>query len=80
MRAVKSFYEGSRACVRVGRGESDWFEGNVGLQQGCVMSPWLFNVCMYGLVREVNARVLGKGLVMLGEGGGVEDKSVLVCR
>ncbi len=23
MRAVKSFYEGSRACVRVGRGESD---------------------------------------------------------
>ncbi len=31
MRAVKSFYEGSRACVRVGSGESDWFEVNVGL-------------------------------------------------
>ena len=26
---------------------------NVGLQ-GCVMSPWLFNVYMDGVVREVN--------------------------
>ncbi len=31
MRAVKSFYEGSKACVRVGRGEGDWFEVTVGL-------------------------------------------------
>ncbi len=67
MRAVKSFNEGSKACVRVGRGESDWFEVNVGLRQGCVMSPWLFNVYMDGVVREVNARVQGKSLVMLGE-------------
>ncbi len=70
MRAVKSFYEGSRACVRVGRGESAWLDVNVGLRQGCVMSPWLFNVYMDGIVREVNARVQGKGLVMLGENGG----------
>ncbi len=65
-----SFYEGSRACVRVGRGESDWFEVNDGLQQGCVMSSWLFNMYMDGLVREVNARVQDKGLVMLGEDRG----------
>ena len=26
------------------------------------MSPWLFNVYMNGVVREVNVRVLGKGL------------------
>ena len=35
---------------------------NVGLRQGCVMSPWLFNVYMDGVVRKVNVRVLGKGL------------------
>ena len=29
---------------------------NVGLRQGCVMSPWLFNVYMDGVVREVNVR------------------------
>ncbi len=46
-----------------------------------VMSPWLFNVYMDGVVREVNERVQGKGLVMIGEDGGkVEDKSLVVCR
>ena len=29
------------------------------------MSPWLFNVYMDGVVREANARVLGKGLERL---------------
>ena len=38
--------------------------------QGCVMSPWLFNVYMDGVVREVNARVLGKGLELLGVNDG----------
>ncbi len=70
MRAVKSFYEGSRVCVRGDIGESDWFEVNVGLRQGCVMSPWLFDLYVDGVVREVNARRQGEGLVMLSEDGG----------
>ena len=41
---------------------SEWFPVNVGLRQGCVMSPWLFNVYMNRVVREVNVRWLGKGL------------------
>ena len=43
---------------------------NVGLRQGCVMSPWLFNVYMDGVVREVNVRVLGKRLRLLSANGG----------
>ena len=43
----------------------EWFLLNDGLRQGCVMSPWLFNVYMDSVVREVNARVLGKGLKLL---------------
>ncbi len=70
MTAVKIFYEGSRACVRVGRGESDWFEVDVGLRQDSLMSPWLFSGYMDGVVREVNANVQGEGLVMLGMDGG----------
>ena len=70
MRAIKSFYEDSRACVRVGRGESDWFEVNVGLRQGCVMSPWLFTLYMDEVAREVNARVHGEGLTLVCENGG----------
>ena len=40
---VQSFYIYSRSCVRVGNDMSEWFLVNVGLRQGCVMSPWLFN-------------------------------------
>ena len=46
LKAVKSFYVDSRACVRVGNYVSEWFLVNVGLRLGCVMSPWLFNVYM----------------------------------
>ena len=65
LKAVQSFYVDSRACVRVGNDLSEWFPVFVGLRQGCVMSPWLFKVYMDGVVREVNVRVLGKGLELL---------------
>ena len=44
---------------------SKWFPVNVGLRHGCAMSPWLFNVYMNGVVREVNVRVLGNELELL---------------
>ena len=52
-------------CVQVGNDVREWFSVNVGLRQGCVMSPWLLNVYMDGVVREVNVRVLGKWLELL---------------
>ena len=63
-------YVDSRACVRVGNAVSEWFPVIAGLRQGCVMSPWLFNLHMDGVVREVNVRVLGKGLELLSANGG----------
>ena len=62
LRGVKSLYVGSKACVRVGNEVSEWFPVRVRLRQGCVMSPWLFNLYIDGVIREVNARVLGRGL------------------
>ena len=47
---MQNFYLDSRACVPVGTDVSEWFQINVGLRQGCVMSPWLFNVYMDGVV------------------------------
>ena len=49
---------------------SKWFHVNVGLRQGSVMFQWLFNVYMDGVVREVNVRVLGKGLELLSANSG----------
>ena len=61
LKAVQSFYVDSMACVRMGNDVVESFPVNVGLRQGCVMSQWLFNVYMDGVVREVNDGVLGKG-------------------
>ena len=66
-------------CVTVGNDVSDWSEVKIGLRQGCVMSPWLFNVYMDGVVREVNARVLGRGFELVGEKW-VGSESVAVRR
>ena len=42
------------------------------------MSPWFFNVYMDGVVREVNVRVLGKGLELLSSNGGVFEVNQLL--
>ena len=65
LRGVKSLYVGSKASVRVGNEVSEWFPVRVGLRQGCVMLPWLFNLYIDGVVREVNARALGRGLKLV---------------
>ena len=58
--------------VSVGMDASEWFLVNVGLRQGCVMPPWLFNVYMDSVVQDVNARarVIEKGLELLLTNGG----------
>ena len=70
LQAVQSFHIDSRACVWVEIDMSEWFLVNVELRQGGVMSPWLFNVYMDGVLRELNARVLGKELDLLSANGG----------
>ena len=37
------------------------------MRQGRVMSPWLFNMIMDGVVKEVNARMNGRGLELIGQ-------------
>ena len=47
LKAEQSFYVDSRAYIGVGNDVSEWFPVNVGLRQGSVMSPWLFNVYIW---------------------------------
>ena len=54
-----------------GNDVSEWFPVNVGLREGCGMSPWLFYVYMDGVVRQANVRVIGKGLEFLSANGGM---------
>ena len=44
---------------------TEWCLVNVGLRQGCVMSPWLFDVYIDGVMPQVNAWVLGIGMKIM---------------
>ncbi|XP_068229349.1 uncharacterized protein [Palaemon carinicauda] len=44
---------------------SDWFPVRVWLKEGCAMSPWLFNLYVDRVVKEVKALVLERGLKMI---------------
>ena len=68
LESIEEFYMIVWHVSPVGNDASEWFPVNVGLRQGCVMSPGLFNAYMDGAVREVNVRVLGKGLELLNGG------------
>ncbi len=38
------------------------FEVEVGVRQGCVMSPWLFNILMDECMREMKCKVVNAGV------------------
>ena len=41
---LRNLYAGQEATVRTGHGTTDWFMIGKGVHQGCVFSPWLFNL------------------------------------
>ena len=50
------------------RANSDWFEVEQGVRQGCVLSLWLFNLYMDTIVREAREKFV--------EGGQLEETTV----
>ncbi|MCW0925848.1 reverse transcriptase family protein [Streptococcus anginosus] len=41
---LRNLYEGQEATVRTGHGTTDWFQIGKGVCQGCILSPYLFNL------------------------------------
>ena len=70
LNGIKSMYDDSEACVRINGVKSDWFSINSGVRQGCVMSPWLFNLYMDGVMKELKVGVTGNGVRMMEMSGG----------
>uniref|UniRef100_A0AAV2JL93 ribonuclease H n=1 Tax=Knipowitschia caucasica TaxID=637954 RepID=A0AAV2JL93_KNICA len=52
LRAIRSLYDRSQSCVRIAGSKSDLFPVNVGLRQGCPLSPVLFTVFMDRISRR----------------------------
>ncbi len=66
--AINSLYEKASAYVKIREEASEHFEIKVGLRQGCIMSPWLFNIYMDGIMREMKGKVGEVGVRMYAGG------------
>jgi hypothetical protein len=65
-RVIRSYYEDVKSCVRLQDGDTGWFGIDVGVRQGCVLSPLLFDLFIDAMAREVKALGLGvQGVALL---------------
>ena len=69
LRAVQSLYKSVSSCVRINGLMTDWFDVNVGLCQGCPLSPLLFNCFINDLALKIKAVGVGVSI----------DNDVRVC-
>jgi hypothetical protein len=58
-RVVREMYRGVKSAVLVEGEASDYFEVEIGVRQGDVLSPWLFNIFVEGLVDKLRGKELG---------------------
>ncbi len=76
LKGIQAFYKEANACVRVGGKFSESFAVEVEVRQGCVMSPWLFNIFMDGCMKEIKCKVGNTGAKLRLNG---EVWSVVTC-
>ena len=58
-RVLVGLYDEVKSSVRVDDGLSEWFDVDVGVRQGCVLSPVLFSIFINGMVDEIHGLGLG---------------------
>lgn len=59
LRVLQDIYKGNKARVKVNGKFSPEFESSIGLRQGCILSPLLFDVYINDLVKKINKSNLG---------------------
>ena len=50
---LRNLHVGQEATVRTGHGTTDWFKIGIGVRQGCILSPCLFNLYAEYIMRNV---------------------------
>ena len=49
---LRNRYAGQEATVRTGHGTPDWFHIGKGVGQGCILSPYLFDLHVEYIIRN----------------------------
>ena len=64
-RMLRAMYEKAQSCVMVEGEMSDWFKSEIGVRQGCVLSPVLYSIFINGFAKALKNG--GVGGVEVGE-------------
>ena len=59
---LRNLYAGQEATVRTGDGTTDWFQIGKGVCQGCILSPWLFNLYAENIMRNAGLEKAQAGI------------------
>ena len=63
---LRNLYTGQKATVRTGHGTTDWFQIGKGVHQGCILSPWLFNLYAEYIMRNTGLEEAQAGIKIAG--------------
>ena len=63
---LRNLCTGQEATVRTGHGTTDCFQIGKGVHQGCILSPWLFNLCAEYIMRNAGLGEAQAGLKTAG--------------
>ena len=64
VKVMRKLYEGNKVNFNLGESQSGWMNNNVGVRQGCVLSPTLFNIYIEELLQRIRRSEKG---VKIGE-------------
>ena len=59
---MRNLYTGQEATVRTGHGITDWFQIGKGIRQGCILSPYLFNLYAEYIMRNAGLQEAQAGI------------------
>ena len=59
---LRNLYAGQEATVRTGHGTADWFQIGKGVRQGCILSPYLFNLYAEYIMRNTGLEEAQAGI------------------
>ena len=63
---LRKLYTGQEATVRTGHGTTDWFQIGKGVYQGCILSPFLFNLYAEYIIRNAGLEEAQAGIKITG--------------